>query len=142
MPKGDKTPARFDWPSLYSEFHEAIKENDMISLNAWCQLKQLNYTNTSRQFAEIARLQTAEIGATLAPKAMRKLGALLQSKDEAVSGRTATAILDRTGFSANSQAITVNNNISLGVAMFSKEDEPKLKEMFGGNIIDDTSDPN
>ena len=131
----------FDWPSLCTKYREERRSNPKLTLKAWCDSNKLNYSNASKQFAEIARLETAEMGSILAPSAMEKLGNLLQSKDEAISSKVATAILDRTGFSPKEQIVNVQNNISMGIALFASEDREKIKTMFEGAIIDDTGNP-
>ena len=46
------------------------------------------------------------------------------------------------GIAPQSQGLVVNTNISLGVAMFAKGDEGKLREMFEESIVEIDEVPN
>lgn len=128
-----------DWPALYIDYQESLKRNPALTLASWTNVNSLSYTYCSKQFAEISRLQTAELGSMLAPKAMKRLGTLIDAKDGNLATKAATSVLDRTGYSPQSVAISINNSATANMQsnlvippMFSNASNAnEIKELLG-----------
>jgi hypothetical protein len=139
MPSGEKTLAIYNWPDLYTKFlklqDEAKDQGQHLSLETFCNDNNLSYTNSSRQFAELARLLTGNKLALLAPKAAKKLGELLDVEDEAIQHKAATAILDRAGHSPAAIQVAIQNNVTNTIALppiFPANYANELKDMLEG----------
>jgi hypothetical protein len=133
---------KFDWESMFADYAKDSKadRSNTLTLKAWCDERNLNYSNTSKHFAELYRLQTGDKLAMLAPEAATKLGSLLQSKDENIAHKTSTAILDRAGYSPQSAVINIQQNAiaqaqsTLNIQPFfaDQKDQDDFKLLVGG----------
>ena len=146
MPKGDKTPSIYDWPKLYSEFlkaqDDAQDQGLRLTLETWAAQKDLNYTYASKQFAELSRLLTANKLALIAPKAARKLDALLDVDDDNIAHKAAVAILDRAGHSPAAIQVAIQNNVTSTVVLppiFPANYADDMKKMLEGKGGDDAA---
>ncbi len=139
MPSGEKTPTLYNWPALYTAFlkkqEEADERGDTYYLEHFCRDNKLSYTNTSRNFAELARVLTGNKLALIAPKAAKVLANLLNDGDAAMQHKAATAILDRAGHSPAAIQVAIQNNVNTTVQLppiFPANYQDEMKAMLEG----------
>lgn len=136
-----KGMVKHDWPLLYQEFGLVQDRDPTVTLARYCDDKGLSYTNCSRHFADISeaiKVATESKLRKLAPKAVDRIGKIVDSKDDGLALKAGQAILDRAGHSPQAVTLNVQANAQANQAliippMFGQEDADELKKLLGGS---------
>jgi len=126
-----KPKAVYDWPGLFTAYRTAASSNKGLELKSWCASNDLadKYGIVRKNFNEMSRQLAGDRLALCAPNAAKRLSDLLDSEDEDVSLKASTAVLDRTGFSPQQVAVTINQQTVMAVSI-----PPLLREDYSKDI--------
>ncbi len=132
-------PPENNWKALHREWERTTG----LTLQDFCESRQLNYTNTSRNFqklddanAESDKRLTAKILTRNGPDSARKLIDLANSEDEGISLKAVTTNLGIIGFSSQAAANATQVNVQVNVpAMFATADNVnEMKSLLQGEL--------
>lgn len=123
--------AVYDWSALFTSYRTATTGMKGLDLKAWCVQNDLGdkYGVVRKNFNELSRQLAGDRLALCAPNAAKRLSDLLDSEDEDVSLKASTAVLDRTGFSPQQVAVTINQQTVMAVSI-----PPLLREDYSRDI--------
>lgn len=131
------TVIKHDWESLKKDF-----DKSNMLLRDFTSLKQISYSYASKKFSEMNAIENAELQAMttrklarLGPKAVDKIGQLLDSEDENVLTKVTFGIMDRTGNSPQAATINISNVNATQIQippMLASDNADDLRSMLGG----------
>lgn len=141
--KGRRKYTNRDWPALLAEFDTNFTSRKITSLKEFCSIKDLNYSETSKNFSEIKKdrirgyksLVESKLAIT-SLKAIEKLDTLVDSQNDDLAAKVSLGVLDRAGHNPQSATLNIQQNNSNQVVLapiFSGSD-PALKDLLG--IVD------
>lgn len=138
-------PKQYDWHGLYTEFVQQNQDKE-VYLKDFCEVEDLNYQYTSKQFSKIEReIENHRLAkarrrlARLAPEAAEKLGELMGNEDAKIAQSSAISILDRAGVApqvATTRITTINaNNAQIVIPpLFAEIYKGDAERMLGGPV--------
>lgn len=126
-----KPSAVYDWPGLFTSYRHAMATNRDLDLRAWCASVDLGdrYGVVRKNFVELSRQLAGDRLALCAPNAAKRLAALVDSPEEDIALKASTAVMDRSGFSPQQVAVTINQQTVTAISI-----PPLLREDYAREI--------